>query len=378
MLRNNQLQPVSLGIDFFSQPNEPAIITMPVAAGKSHVIANIVDGINDKVLIISPTVELLQQNIQKFRDLGKHAVIHSASAGQKLIDKVVYATIGSIYQKGEYFKKMGFTKMIIDECHSYPRGSGMLRTFIKDAGITHSLGFTATPFKLVQYLNGKIRSNYLQMLTNMGDFYKSLLHVTPIKDMLDNGYWSPFVYEQYDTDTSRLRFNSTRSDYTEESLNEVYYGNNIEQNIVNRIKNCNRKSIIVFVPNVSTAIYLSKKVDNSVAVYGEMDKKLRKEYIDKFKAGEIRVIFNVNVLSIGFDSPNVDCIILARPTASLAMFYQQQGRGARIHPDKKDCLVVDFSGNVKRFGRIENLEYRKLGSWHLYGENNKLLTGIPF
>ncbi|MES2395889.1 MAG: hypothetical protein V4549_07795, partial [Bacteroidota bacterium] len=72
-----------------------------------------------------------------------------------------------------------------------------------------------------------------------------------------------------------------------------------------------------------------------------------------------------------------DTIICARPTASLAWLYQALGRGTRIHPDKEDCLIVDFSGNVKKFGRIEKLVFVKENIWKLYGEGGNLLTGIP-
>ena len=78
-----------------------------------------------------------------------NAGIYSASFGRKDIAQITYATIGSIKSLGATFKQMGFTKMLIDEAHLYPRESdSMLGKFLEESGITHVLGITATPVKL--------------------------------------------------------------------------------------------------------------------------------------------------------------------------------------------------------------------------------------
>ena len=64
---------------------------------------------------------------------------------------------------------------------------------------------------------------------------------------------------------------------------------------------------------------------------------------------------NVNVLSIGFDYPDIDCVVMLRPTLSTALYVQQAGRGLRIAPNKDKCLLLDFAGNVRRHGPIGRL-----------------------
>jgi DNA repair protein RadD len=61
----------------------------------------------------------------------------------------------------------------------------------------------------------------------------------------------------------------------------------------------------------------------------------------------------VNVLTHGFDAPNIDCVALLRPTNSPGLYYQMVGRGFRLHPGKTDCLVLDFGGNVLRHGPVD-------------------------
>lgn len=380
-LRSNQVKSVEIGTSYFKDKKPPpSIMVLPTAAGKSIIIAQICKNVEEKILILQPSKELLEQNYAKFTLLGGEASIYSASLNTKEIGHVTYATIGSIKNIGHKFS--GY-KLIIDECDRFPReSSGMLRTFIKASKITHVLGLTATPLKLQTNtdINGNTYSR-LMMLTSRnktGIFFKRIIYVSQIKEMVENGFWSPLVYESYDVNDSDLRYNTTKADFTQESLDKMYEEEDIDTKIINWIKNSNRKSILVAVPSVAAALCLANKIPNSAAVWGDMDKKERKRVIDGFKNLTIRVVIQVNVLSVGFDHPELDAIVCGRPTASLSWWYQFVGRITRIHPSKKDGLVVDFVGNTKKFGKIEELLFVEEDSvWKLYGEGGKLLTGIP-
>jgi DNA repair protein RadD len=108
-----------------------------------------------------------------------------------------------------------------------------------------------------------------------------------------------------------------------------------------------------------------------------MDKTERSQVITRFRAGEIRVIFNVRVLSTGFDYTGIDCIVLGVSTASIALYYQIIGRATRIDPEKTDALVVDLGGNVERFGRVEDITFEQGKMWRMFGTGGRLLSGIP-
>ena len=88
---------------------------------------------------------------------------------------------------------------------------------------------------------------------------------------------------------------------------------------------------------------------------------------------------NVNCLATGFDHQLVDAIITARPTTSIAVYYQQLGRGVRINPLKEDCKVIDFSGNVKKFGKVEDFTFENLPyyGWGMFGKGGVLLSDYP-
>lgn len=379
-LRDNQIEPVRKGVEFFEQKKStPSLIVCPTAFGKSIVISKIANDTGDKMLALQPSKELLEQNLAKLRLLGGDASVYSASMNTKEIGHITYGTVGSIKNIGHKFD--GY-KLVVDEADRYPKGSsGMLRKFIKEAKIKHTLGLTATPFKLETYGGAFDNYSVLKMLTTRskkGSFFKEIIHVCQISEMVEKGYWSPIVYETYDFNTKELVFNSTKAEFTELSIKEAYIKQNIEQKIIDKIKESDRKSILVFVPSVDDAIKLAAKTPNSAAVWGTMPKDERADILEKFKCLDLKIVINVNVLSVGFDHPELDMIISGRTTASLSWWYQAIGRGTRIHFNKKDILVVDFAGNTPRFGKIEDLLYvQETDGWKLYGENGNLLTGVP-
>lgn len=380
--RDYQKKAIDKGVDFFNKNAPPSIIVAPTAAGKSWYIAGICDKLKDKTLILQPSKELLEQNYQKFSLINGNASIFSASFKKKEFGNITYATLGSIKNFGKQFKEEGYKNLIIDEVHLYPRNvDSMLGKFLKESEIKKILGLTATPFKLQTNSFNGVPYSKLQMLTSKskkGKLFEDIIDITQISE-IKNKYWSKLIYKIYEFNEIDLKYNSTRSDYTEESLKISFEKQGIKELINKELKeNTDRKSVLVFCSSVSSAKELQKYTPNSGVLYSGMPDKDRNALIKAFKIGQIRTIFNVNILSTGFDYDAIDMIIVARPTMSLALWYQIIGRGTRINHNKKNCLIIDLSGNTKKFGRIEYLRYiKEKNTWKLYGENNKLLTGVP-
>lgn len=386
-LRDNQIEPIRKAIQFFQESKpKPSLIVLPTAWGKSILTAFVAKNSSDKLIVLQPSKELLEQNYTKYINLCDgfaNAGIYSASFGRKDIAPITYATIGSIKNLGAEFKRYGFTKMLIDEAHLYPReADSMLGRFLKESGITHVLGITATPVKL-QTNRDKEGNNFskLVMLTSRskkGNFFKEIIHVGQVAEMVRLGYWSKLQYEAADFDDSMLVFNTSKSEYTEDSIQRAYDANGGTQSIIDALdKHPERKHILAFAPSVQDAIELSNRYENSAVIYGEMDKRERADVIERFRAGKIRVIFNVRVLSTGFDYTGIDCIVLGISTASIALYYQIIGRATRIDNDKEDALIVDLGGNVSRFGRVEDIWFEQGKMWRMFGTGGRLLSGIP-
>lgn len=389
-LRPYQEEPVRKAIEYFRQNDpEPALMVCPTGWGKSLLAAECAAACPDPILVVQPTKELLEQNLEKYRllcgDLAP-AGVYSASFGKKDIDHVTFATIGSIKGVGAEFRRLGFRKMLIDEAHLYPRKEqSMLGQFLKDSGIRQVLGITATPLKLESFSEKQgerfDKWSTLTMLTNPspdGSFFKRILHVSQIREMTESGFWAPLKYEIVPYERSLLALNAAGSEYSEKSVVTAYEANNIRQNILAALDwHRERQHVLVFVPSVEEAAQLAAIIPGAAALSGETPKKERAETVRLFKEGALRVLVNVNVLAVGFNYPGIDMVVLAAPTASVARYYQATGRGVRTAQGKADCLVVDMAGCHDRFGSVEDITFESDGRWRMYGTGGRLLSGIP-
>lgn len=382
-LRDYQERALQDALSFLKTYKKPGILVAPTAAGKSLLIANIVKEYGKNAIVLQPSVELLKQNHDKYNSYGFEASIYSASANSKQIGEVTFATIGSVKDISHQFSHVEL--LILDECHISSRSGSLLTKFTKLLGKkVKILGTTATPFRLENYSAGFgswEKFSKLKMLTQRGkggNFFKDIFHITQIQELTEKGFWSPLIYELYDVKSGDLIFNSTKAEYTQESLEKFYKNQEIDKKILNRIEQSDRKHILVFVPSIDAADNLAKNCPNSASISSLTPKKERDQIINNFKAGTIRTIFNCQILQVGFDYPEIDMIILGRPTASLSLFYQILGRGTRIHPEKENCLIVDFTNNTNTFGKVEDLVYTNdLGDWNVRGSGGRLLTGVP-
>jgi len=378
-LRDYQSKSVSEGLTILNNTKASReLIVLPTGAGKSIVIAEIVKQLNEPIVILQPSKELLEQNYQKFINVGGKASIYSASAGSKELGKVTFATIGSIKKAVPQLKKLKVTKIIIDESHIGVKGGSQLRVFLSSLGITNVLGLTATPFILSSTMNGA----ELKMLTKIKNkLFTNISYVQQIHDMLDNKYWTPLEYRIVEQDDTFLQVNSSGSDYTEDSMQKFYENNDLQTQIVDNIEHCineGSKSVLVFVPTIEEANKLSSMVPNSKSVSSLTPKKERDEIINGFKSGIINVVINVGILTTGFDYPELETIILARSTMSFALYYQMIGRGVRIHDSKNKTVVIDLSENYKRFGKVEDftVDFVEGYGWGLF-KGESLISNYP-
>lgn len=205
------------------------------------------------------------------------------------------------------------------------------------------------------------------------NLFTSILHVTQIEHLVRNNYWADIVYKKEKVFTRELKLNSSKSDFTFESMDRFYNVNDLTTRIIVALEKGERNHNVVFVPGVDNAISIAEKLDHTEALYSELPKKQRFDIINRFKEGSIKTIINCNILSLGFNYPELDHVIMARPTNSFAVYYQQLGRGVRKHETKKNLLVTDLSKNIDRFGTIENITFEKdiYDRWGMFNTNNK-------
>lgn len=396
-LRGTQGQFVETSVGVLMSPStKKCVMVAPVAYGKSICIANTIMRLDAPTIILQPNKELLEQNFRKYTGYGYSASICSQSL--KLYQKnkrpyteiegipylcdevsdVTFATVGSIKSMVDIVLENKVKYLIIDECHLNTKSASVIRGFIRDTKIKNVLGVTATPIVLANGFDGAMLKIMSSAKNNL---FSTISHVVQIKEMIDAGYWSKLVYDIKHYSKRGLQFNTTGADYTLESLQVNYDENNIEKKCIEAVAELRaegRKSIIVFVPNIKNAEDLSKKIKGSSVVHGKIDTKDRADILKRFKNLEIDVVINVEILTTGFDHPELDAIVMARPTASIALYYQIIGRITRIHDNKANGRIVDLSGNVCKFGKVENLNYEYIEGygWGLFTDD-RLLSNHP-
>lgn len=367
-LRPYQEAAVTIAIESLGEHQKgrsPSIICLPTGSGKSLVIADLCHKLNKKTLILQPSKEILEQNFAKLQAYGVEDVkIYSASCNSREVGKFTYATIGSIKDKIDLFSDIEY--LIIDECHLATKEGSMIDKFVKLLPkYPKIVGLTATPY-ILQPKVRKLPNGYIltqQQLVPLTRCYpckwRKIAFNVNTAQLLKEGYLAPLEYAISNWKCKRLKVNTVGSEFTSDSLRE--YGNESLNHINSAIKyalDAGRKKILVFTPDLATAKALSE-VTNYPFVHGEMSKREREKVLADFTAGNTPVAFNYGVLTTGFDFPDLDCVVCARPTLSLALWYQMLGRGLRIANGKKDCLVCDLSGNAERLGKVETIKMKK-------------------
>jgi DNA repair protein RadD len=385
-LRPYQVEAVAKGSKFLVENlGGGALMVLPTGSGKSIIIAAIANDIPGNTLVLQPSKELLEQNYSKmcFYMGPENIGIFSASVGRKDFGKITFATIGSIINRKEEFSH--FDQIIIDECHLVNSKGGMYENLISSLKIP-VLGLTATPYRLYSYvdMHTDSRSVVAKFLHRTRPrIFKEVIHVTQIQELYEQGYLCPIDYSRSvkGYDRSQVRLNSTGMDFDEESLMKYQIQQNVTQTVKEAIENSDYNHILVFASSVMEANEIAKQLSHLkvACVSAETKKDAREEILRGFKSGDIRVVTNVGVLTTGFDFPELDCIILARPTQSVALYYQMLGRGIRIAPGKQKCFVIDICGNVEKFGRIETFEIiEPKKQLHRLKSDASFLTGYDF
>lgn len=384
-LREYQQQASDRAVDFFNSKTEMnAIEVLPTGSGKSLVIADIANRLEGHTLVFQPSKEILEQNYKKMCSYGVLDIsIYSASFNQKKISRITFATIGSVIRHTDQFHH--FNNVIIDECHLVNAKGGMYEEFIH-ATKCKVLGLTATPYRLSTSSWGAM----LKFITRTRPrIFSKVIYQVQIQTLLNMGYLAELDYYYTPAplyDERNLKDNSTGADYSDKSVQEEYKRIDFYSWLVQIVKRVmqpksgkKRNGILVFTRFIREANRLASEIEGCAMVSGDTPKSEREQILEGFKAGEIKVVVNVGVLTTGFDYPELDTVIMARPTKSLSLWYQIVGRAIRPSPLKEKGWVVDLCGNLNRFGKVQDLQLvePKPNMWQVQS-NGRQLTNVLF
>lgn len=364
MLRNYQSEAVDATFAYLRHNPGNPVISLPTGSGKSVVIAEIarrtVEQYGRRLLILQHRKELVEQNAEKVSKLlgGRPIGLHSAGLRRFSTEQdVILCGIQSVYQKANLFGARHL--VLVDEVHLVPNeGDGMFRTFFDDLRTINPdmrvIGLTATPYRTGE-----------GTICGKGALFQDVCYEAQIRKLIDDGYLCPLINDpskKAEPDTSKLRIRG--GEFILSDMQGLFSEANITHDAVRELvaMATGRHSVIVFCAGVSHAnavanLLRSLTGDRAEVICGETLALERGCFISDFREQKIRFLVNVDVLTTGFDAPCVDCVAILRATNSPGLYYQIVGRGLRMHDSKKDCLILDFGGNLRRHGPIDAIDF---------------------
>jgi DNA repair protein RadD len=332
------------------------LIVAPTGAGKTVIAADIIRrNAGKRLLFLAPRRELIHQTCNKLNDVGvQYGVILAGDNRQNQYAHVQVASVDTLISRALRSQKMQlpqFDLIIIDEAHV---GLTDTRQRLLDLwpGAT-IVGLTATPCRS----DGKA----------LGRVYDELIEVTTVKELVEQGFLVPArYYAPSEPDLKRVR--TTAGDFNQHDLDDVMNKPKLVGDIVEHwMRHAADRRTVVFATSIAHSAALAAEfVSHGVTaehVDANSPQNVREAIFKRFSNGETQVLTNCTLASIGFDLPDLNCVVFARPTKSLGLYIQMLGRGLRPAAGKTDCLVLDHAGNVHRHGFATDERY-----WTLHGK----------
>lgn len=316
------------------------LLVLPTGCGKTIVFAKITEDCvrnGDRVLILAHRGELLEQAADK---IAKATGLKCATekAEESCLGSWYRITVGSVQSlmretRLSRFPEDYFNTIIIDEAHhcisdSYQR---VLKHF-PDAKV---LGVTATPDR------GDMK--------NLGQVFDSLAYEYTLPKAIKEGYLSPIKAVTIPLQVDLTGVGVQSGDFKAGDLGTALdpYLERIAEEME---KYCREKKTVVFLPLVKTSQKFRDILNGhgfrAAEVNGESSD--RAEILEDYAAGKYNVLCNSMLLTEGWDCPDVDCIVVLRPTKVRSLYCQMVGRGTRLAPGKDHLLLLDFLWHTER------------------------------
>lgn len=316
------------------------LLVLPTGCGKTIVFAKITEDQvknGERVLILAHRGELLDQAADKLQKVtGLRSSVEKAE--QSSLDSWFRVTVGSVQSlqresRLHRFSRDHFGTIIVDEAHHcITDGYQRVLQYFENAKV---LGVTATPDR------GDMK--------NLGQYFDSLAYEYTLPRAIKEGYLCPIRALTVPLQMDLSGVGTSAGDYKAGDLGNAL-DPYLEQIADEMVKTCAGRKTVVFLPLVKTSQkfrdILNTRGFKAAEVNGESED--RAEILAAFDRGETNVLCNSMLLTEGWDCPSVDCVVVLRPTKVRSLYCQMVGRGTRLHPGKKDLLLLDFLWHTER------------------------------
>lgn len=367
-LRQYQRESIDAIYKHFEAWTSNPLVVIPTGGGKAPVLATFIREAleawpDTRILQLVHVKELVSQNHETMQEVMPHCDTSLASASisknKDFSGQVIFASIQSVYKNGFDMGKIDL--VIVDEAHLIPhKAEGMYRKLLDDLTLANPyikiIGYTATPYRMQ---SGRLDQGD-------GRIFGRIAYEVGIADLIEWGYLTPLIHKGMQTQIDTTGVRMTGGEFNKKGLADAVDRAEVTRQAVAEIVEYgrNRKSWLAFGVSVAHAEHIADEVRAHgyicEVVHGATPGKERDRIIADFKAGRIRCLANCDVLTTGFNVPQVDLLAVLRPTKSPGLWVQMCGRGTRLADGKRDCLVLDFGQNSSRHGPVDAIRGREV------------------
>lgn len=361
-LRYYQEEAVESVFTYFASHNGNPIIAMPTGTGKSIVIAEFLRRVfhhypDQCVHAITHVKTLIKQNSEKLLMQWPSAPVGIHSAGLKRRDFNYPIIFGGIQSMHRYAKAFGHVDLIIvDECHLIPSNSETMygryiATLTEINPYLKIIGLSATPYRLKggHLTDGGTFDDVAFDNTKLGAFNK----------LIDEGYICPVVPKQPKIQIDDSGLHTRAGEFIPAEVAERVNNTVTRHALLETIEEGrDREAWLVFAVSIEHVEFIVEFLNymgvSAIGYHSKIPEKEADQALADFAVGKYRAIVSRDRLTTGIDLPKIDLIAMLRLTRSPGLWVQMLGRGTRPYPGKKDCLVLDFAGNTRRLGPIND------------------------
>ena len=352
---------------YYENKSGNCVVALPTGTGKSVVIGKFTANVlkqwpNQRFMMLTHVKELIEQNANKLLQLWPNAPLGVYSAGlgyKETRAPIIFGGVASVAKNVEAFGHRDL--ILVDECHLVsPKANTQYgEVFSRLLAINPHLkivGFSATPFRLGQgYItDGGVFTDICYDLTGVDSFNR----------LIAEGFLSPLIPKQtgVELDVSNVKL-SNDGDFKQNELQDAVDKEKITFKALEELmqhsqdRNCG----LIFATGIEHAEHINEMLQRafnqtSVVIHSKKSKEENKLALNAWKAGTVKWAVSMNSLTTGVDNPMIDVIGMLRPTMSPVLWVQMLGRGTRPCPQmgKRNCLVLDFAGNTRRLGPIND------------------------
>ncbi len=338
-----------------------ALVVAPTAWGKTIFFNSFIQAVQETlqgepVLIIAHRDELLDRAREKMWMIDPTAIVGKVGGGvYEYGAPITVAGIDTISKENHLknLPKFGYGLIIVDECHHSPAPKYQKVFQVLDSAF--KLGVTATPDRL----DGKA----LDPIFGPPIFHMSIVDAIAKKRLSD--VKAIAIRTEVNLDDIHSKKNAEGDmDFNQQELDLAVNTPARNRRIVEAYQeHANGKRAICFAVTVAHAESLASTFNAygipAACIQGDTPLPERKRIYAAFDHGDIKVLTNVLVLTEGFDAPKIECVIMARPTQSRALYIQCLGRGLRRAPGKQLAIVLDLTDNCMKH-RLEPQNLHKV------------------